>query len=248
MLDISNLKVSVQGTPIINELNLTINPGETHVIMGPNGSGKSTLVKTLAGHPAYEVTDGTVNFTVHKKIMNLLEMETSERSLKGLFLSFQYPVEIPGVTNLNFLFESYKYHCESQGVTVPSENEFIDFLKPKCELLKMNVDFLNRNVNEGFSGGEKKKNEILQLLTLNPKLALLDETDSGLDVDALKVVSEGVNTFRNKSNAALIVTHYQRLLNYIKPDVIHLMVKGKIIRSGGPELALEVEEKGYGLL
>ncbi len=245
MIEIKNLHVNVEGNEILKGLNLTIKPGEVHAIMGPNGSGKSTLAKAVAGHPSYEITDGSIDFTVNNQAKDLLELDPDVRSKEGIFLGFQYPIEIPGITNLNFLQESFNEVCEYQGVQTLSEEDFLEFLRPKLEELKITQDFLYRPVNEGFSGGEKKKNEILQLKILNPRLALLDETDSGLDVDALKVVAGGVNTFKSKFNSTLLITHYQRLLNYIEPDFVHILSDGKIVESGDKALALKVEQEGY---
>jgi Fe-S cluster assembly ATP-binding protein len=241
MLEIKNLHATVNDKEILRGINLTIKAGEVHAIMGPNGSGKSTLSKIIAGHPSYTVTEGSIEYKHNAKMKDLLGMEADERAKSGIFLGFQYPVEIPGVTNFTFLHESFNEVCKFNGAQEMTSEEFRKFIMPKLELLEMNEAFLDT----GFSGGEKKKNEILQMAVLNPKISLLDETDSGLDIDALKIVAKGVNSLKNRFNATVLVTHYQRLLDYIVPDYVHVLYKGKIIKSGGKELALELEEKGY---
>ncbi len=245
MLKVQNLHAEVDGNNILNGINLRIQPGEVHAIMGPNGSGKSTISKVIAGHPSYEVTEGKIDYQYSFDPVDLLVMDAYERARQGIFLGFQYPIEIPGISNIEFLRSSYNELCKFHGTTEMNESEFRKFLAPKLELLKMNPQFLDRPVNEGFSGGEKKRNEILQLLILNPRLAILDEIDSGLDIDALKEISAAVNSYKNANNAVLLITHYQRLLNYIQPDVVHIFANGRIVKSGGPELALKLEEEGY---
>jgi len=241
ILEVRNLCASVDGTPILKNMDFTVKSGEIHAIMGLNGSGKSTFSKVLAGHPDYEITSGTVLF----EGKNLLEMEAEERARAGLFLAFQYPIEIPGVGNSQFLRLMYNTVQTHRGKEELDPLEFDDFVRDKMKLLEMREDFLDRSVNAGFSGGEKKRNEILQMAMLEPSLAILDETDSGLDIDALRIVAQGVNQLANKDNAIIMVTHYQRLLNYIVPDFVHVMVDGRIIKSGGKELALELETRGY---
>lgn len=244
MLTINQLQVAVNGQPILKGIDLQINPGEVHAIMGPNGSGKSTLSKVLSGHPAYEVTAGKVRYLDQ----DLLELSPHERARAGLFMSFQYPVEIPGVTNINFLKASVNAVRQGQGKKPLDAIEFLSFIREKCALLDMDESFLYRSINEGFSGGEKKRNEILQMAALEPRLAILDETDSGLDIDALRVISQGVNAMRAPDRAIILVTHYQRLLDYIEPDYIHVLANGRIIKSGDKSLALELEDKGYSWL
>ena len=241
MIKIKNLHANVEGTEILKGINLEVNPGEIHAIMGPNGSGKSTLANVLAGHEAYEVTDGKIIF----QEKDIIEMAPDERAREGLFLAFQYPIEIPGVSNAVFLKTAINEIRKHKGLDEISAKDFLVLIREKAEVLGMDSALISRSVNQGFSGGEKKRNEILQLLTLNPKLAVLDETDSGLDIDALKIVSHGVNEFKNENNAVILVTHYQRLLDYIVPDFVHVLYKGKIVKSGDKNLALELEERGY---
>lgn len=241
MIEIKDLFATVDGKPILKGISLMVNPGEIHAIMGPNGAGKSTLAKILAGHPAYEVTSGTIEF----RGKNLLELEPAERAHAGLFMSFQYPVEIPGVSNIEFLRAAYNAQQKSKGQPEMLLAEFENFLDKKMTQMEIKSEFKSRNLNEGFSGGEKKKNEILQMAVLAPQLAILDETDSGLDIDAMRVVACGVKRLMNESMGLILITHYQRLLDYIKPDFVHVMLDGRIIQSGGPELALELEDKGY---
>lgn len=245
MIEIKNLSAAIDGNEILKGINLTVKKGEVHAIMGPNGSGKSTLSKIVAGHPAYTVTGGEINFEINGKMKNLLELDPAERAKEGIFLGFQYPIEVPGVSNFTFLKESFNQICEHQGLDKMDDEVFLKHLRSKLKLLDMNESFLERSVNEGFSGGEKKKNEILQMAILNPRLSLLDETDSGLDIDALKIVAQGVNALKTKYNATILVTHYQRLLDYVVPDYVHVLYKGQIIKSGDKSLALELEEKGY---
>ncbi|MFN3729564.1 MAG: Fe-S cluster assembly ATPase SufC [Fimbriimonadaceae bacterium] len=241
MLTIENLHARVEDREILRGLNLTINPGEVHAIMGPNGSGKSTLAQVLAGRDDYEVTEGTVTFAGH----DLLEMDPEVRAAEGLFLAFQYPVEIPGVRNAYFLQSAVNAIRKHRGETPYDALDFMRYIREKVRLLDLDDSMLQRSVNEGFSGGEKKRNEIFQMAVLEPKMCVLDETDSGLDIDALKVVAQGVNALRGPERGFLVITHYQRLLNYIVPDFVHVLMEGRIVRSGGPELALELEDKGY---
>ena len=241
LLEIKNLHAAVEGVEILKGINLVINKGEVHAIMGPNGSGKSTLAKVLAGHPAYEVTQGEILF----EGSNLFDLSPDERARAGIFLAFQYPVEVPGVSNAQFLRLAYNEKMKHTGGEELDPLEFQDLLTERAKIVEMDKKFFNRSVNEGFSGGEKKRNEILQMAVLEPKLALLDETDSGLDIDALRIVSEGVNKLKSPDNAIVLVTHYQRLLNYIVPDFVHVLAGGRMVKEGGKELALELEEKGY---
>jgi Fe-S cluster assembly ATP-binding protein len=245
MIEIKNLHATVDGKEILKGIDLTIKKGEVHAIMGPNGSGKSTLSKVIAGHPAYEVTSGSISYEINGKMKNLFDLDPAQRAKEGVFLGFQYPIEVPGVSNFTFLKESFNQICEAQGIDKMDDEAFLKHLRVKLKLLEMNESFLDRSVNEGFSGGEKKKNEILQMAVLNPRLSLLDETDSGLDIDALKIVANGVNALKGRFNSTILVTHYQRLLDYIVPDFVHVLYQGKIIRSGDKSLALELEEKGY---
>ena len=241
MISIKNLHASVNGKKILNGINLEIKAGEIHAIMGPNGSGKSTLSSVLAGHLDYEVTEGEIIFNGK----NLLELEAENRAREGLFLAFQYPVEIPGVSNINFLKTAINEIREYNGLEQMAAKDFLAMVKEKQKLVELDGKLTNRSVNEGFSGGEKKRNEIFQLAMLEPKLAILDETDSGLDIDALKIVANGVNMLKNKNNAFIVITHYQRLLDYIIPDFVHVLYNGKIVKSGTKEMALELEAKGY---
>jgi Fe-S cluster assembly ATP-binding protein len=241
MLEIKDLTVTVDTKPIIKNFNLTIRPGEIHAIMGPNGAGKSTLAKVIAGHPAYEVIGGDILF----EGKSILDLDPEERAYMGIFMSFQYPVEIPGVNTAQFLRIAYNSNKKALGQKELSEKEFDELLQIKMALMEIKPEFKQRNVNEGYSGGEKKRNEILQMAVLEPKFSILDETDSGLDIDAMKIVARGVNKLQSKEKSLLLITHYQRLLDYIKPHHIHVMIDGKIVLSGGPELALELENKGY---
>jgi Fe-S cluster assembly ATP-binding protein len=244
MLTIRNLRAKIDSKEILREINLTVQPGEVHAIMGPNGSGKSTLANILAGREEYEVTQGQILF----ENQDLLTLSAEERAAKGLFLAFQYPVEIPGVNNMYFLKSALNSIRKQRGETELDAFDFMNLIKAKVKELEMDESFLQRAVNEGFSGGEKKRNEILQMLILQPKLAILDETDSGLDIDALQTVAKGVNSLRDQNRSIIVVTHYQRLLDYIVPDYVHVLANGRIIKSGHKELALELEQKGYGWL
>ncbi len=244
LLEIKDLKVKAEGKQILKGLNLSVNAGEVHAIMGPNGSGKSTLARVLSGHPGYEANGGTVTYDGH----DLLSLSPEERACEGVFMAFQYPVEIPGVNNAYFLKAALNATRKHKGLQELDAVEFMQLIREKIKLLEMDQSMLSRAVNEGFSGGEKKRNEIFQMAVLEPRLAILDETDSGLDIDALKIVANGVNALRSKDRAIIVVTHYQRLLDYIVPDFVHVLSGGLIVRSGGKELALELEEKGYGWL
>jgi len=241
MLKIKDLKAQIEDNQILKGINLEINAGEVHAIMGPNGSGKSTLSSVIAGREDYEVTEGTIHFDGE----DLLDLDPEERAHKGIFLSFQYPVEIPGVTVSNFIKTAINETRKGRGEDPMEAREMLAKMREKSALLEMDKSYLSRSLNEGFSGGEKKRNEIFQMAMLEPKLAILDETDSGLDIDALRIVANGVNKLRSKDNAVVVITHYQRLLDYIKPDYVHVLYKGKIVKSGGPELAHELEERGY---
>ena len=241
MLEIKNLHASVEGKEILKGIDLTINPGEVHAIMGPNGSGKSTLASVLAGREEFEVTEGSVTY----KGIDLLDLDPEERAREGVFLAFQYPVEIPGVTTTNFLKTAVNQVRESRGEKPMDAVSFLKLMKEKMKLVDIDQSLLSRSLNEGFSGGEKKRNEIFQMAMLEPTLSILDETDSGLDIDALKIVADGVNALKSKEKATIVVTHYQRLLNYIVPDFVHVLLNGKIVKSGTKALALELEDKGY---
>ena len=241
MLEINDLHAGIGDKSILKGITLNVNAGEVHAVMGPNGSGKSTLAQVLAGHPSYEVTSGTVTY----EGQNLLEMAAEVRAQNGIFLAFQYPIEIPGVSIAYFLRSAYNEIRKAKGMEEVDPLEFLDLVEEKLKLVEMDQALLSRSVNQGFSGGEKKRNEIFQMAVLDPRLAILDETDSGLDIDALRIVAEGVNKLRTPANATIVVTHYQRLLNYIVPDFVHVLSGGRIVKSGGKELALELEERGY---
>jgi Fe-S cluster assembly ATP-binding protein len=241
MLQIKNLHANINGKEILKGINLEVNPGEVHAIMGPNGSGKSTLASVLAGKEMFEITDGEVIF----EGKNLLELSPEDRSREGIFLGFQYPVEIPGVSMTNFMRAAVNAHREYKGLTAISASDFLKMMREKSQIVEIDAKLTNRSVNEGFSGGEKKRNEIFQMAMLEPKLSILDETDSGLDIDALRIVATGVTKLKRPDNATIVITHYQRLLDYIVPDFVHVLYNGRIIKSAGKELALELEEKGY---
>ena len=241
MLEINDLHAGIGEREILKGISLNVNAGEVHAVMGPNGSGKSTLAQVLAGNPSYQVTKGTISYNGQ----NLLELDPEVRAQNGIFLAFQYPVEIPGVSNAYFLRSAYNEIRKAKGMEEVDPLEFLDLVEEKLKLVDMDQAMLSRSVNQGFSGGEKKRNEIFQMAVLAPRLAILDETDSGLDIDALRIVAQGVNTLRSPENATIVVTHYQRLLNYIVPDFVHVLANGRIVKSGGKELALELEEKGY---
>ena len=241
LLEINNLHAGIDGKEILRGIDLRVNAGEIHAIMGPNGSGKSTLSSVLVGNPAFEVTQGSVTF----QGKDLLELAPEERSCEGIFLSFQYPVEIPGVSMVNFMRAALNERRKAAGLDPLPAAEFLKLMKQKRELVELDSKLASRSVNEGFSGGEKKRNEIFQMAMLEPKLAILDETDSGLDIDALRIVAKGVNELRSPETSTIVITHYQRLLDYIRPDYVHVLYKGRIVRSGGPELALELEKRGY---
>ncbi len=241
MLEIKDLHATINGKEILKGINLTVKTGEVHAIMGPNGSGKSTLSNVLVGHPAYEVTKGTVTFNGK----DLLALSPEDRSHEGLFLSFQYPVEIPGVSMVNFMRTAVNEKRKYLGLEPLSASEFLKLMREKRAVVELDNKLANRSVNEGFSGGEKKRNEIFQMAMLEPKLSILDETDSGLDIDALRIVAEGVNKLKTPETSCIVITHYQRLLDYIKPDIVHVLYKGRIVKTAGPELALELEERGY---
>jgi Fe-S cluster assembly ATP-binding protein len=241
VLEINDLHAGIGDREILKGISLRVNAGEVHAVMGPNGSGKSTLAQVLAGNPSYQVTKGTVSYNGQ----DLLELDPEVRAQNGIFLAFQYPVEIPGVSNAYFLRSAYNEIRKAKGMEEVDPLEFLDLVEEKLKLVDMDESMLSRSVNQGFSGGEKKRNEIFQMAVLAPRLAILDETDSGLDIDALRIVAQGVNTLRSPENATIVVTHYQRLLNYIVPDFVHVLANGRIVKSGGKELALELEEKGY---
>lgn len=245
MIEIKNLHAKIGDKSVLKGINLNIKAGETHAIMGPNGSGKSSLSKVLAGHPSYEVTEGEVLYDINFQMTDLLGLEPDVRAKEGVFLAYQYPIEVPGVSNFNFLYEAFKALCLHHGADQMKETDFRTYALEKMKLVDMKPEFLDRSVNVGFSGGEKKRNEILQMAVLSPRFSILDETDSGLDIDALRIVADGVNKLRTPNNSILLITHYQRLLNYIQPDFVHVLADGKIIETGDKSLALKLEEKGY---
>ena len=245
MLEIKNLNVSVEDNLVLKDFSLKIEPGTVHAIMGPNGSGKSTLSKVIAGHPDYTVESGSIDFEKDFDKINLLDLEPHERSLNGVFLANQYPVEIPGINNLEFLKESFNNHCRFQGASEPSDQEFEDLALKNIKKVSLSPQFLYRGLNEGFSGGEKKRNEILQMLLMNPAFSIFDETDSGLDIDSLKVVTDCLNSFKAEDKSFLLITHYKRILDFVQPDFIHILKEGQIVKTGDISLANELEEKGY---
>lgn len=245
MLKIIDLVVAVEGKKVLNGLNLNVQAGEVHAIMGPNGSGKSTLSKVIAGHPDYEILNGQIQYEVNGDYVDLTKLSSDVRAKEGIFLAFQYPTEIPGVKNIDFLRTSFNEICAHQGIKTMDDRAFEKFVADKSKLVELDPQFLDRNVNEGFSGGEKKRNEILQMAVLSPRLALLDETDSGLDIDALRMVSSGVNKLRSPERAIVMITHYQRLLDYISPDFVHVLAAGRIVKSGDKELSRQLEKEGY---
>ncbi len=245
MLNISNLEVLINDKKVLNGLNLQIETGKVYAIMGPNGSGKSTLSKVIAGHPSYVVQKGKIEFEINLNYKNIQDMAPEERAREGIFLGFQYPIEVPGVSNLHFLKKSFDAICKHQGTSLMSDSEFLTYVHQKAKLIGLDPSFIERSVNEGFSGGEKKRNEILQMAVLSPRLIVLDEIDSGLDIDALKAVAEGINKMRSSGRSIVMITHYQRLLDYVKPDFVHVLAQGKIAKSGDYTLAQELEKTGY---